>query len=96
MSGASRTSLVVAASIGTVEAMKDQLGVCRWNHAFRSIKQRAKSGVQSQILPPPNSSSSSSSGSSEKMMLTDKIEKREKGWKKVMDVSCFGPSTVRF
>lgn len=85
MSGASRSGLVVAASIGTVEAMKDQLGVCIWNQALRSVNQR---GVQSRLLPPP-----SCSGCSEKMK---KIERREMSFLKVMHLSCFGPSTVRF
>ncbi|KAL8510379.1 hypothetical protein ACS0TY_017263 [Phlomoides rotata] len=101
MSGAGRSGWVVATSIGAVEALKDQLGVCRWNCAFRSINNRAKTSVQSyyqsRILPPPKSSSSSTScGSSERMMMREKIERREMGLKKVMDVSCWGPSTVRF
>lgn len=105
MSGASRGGWIVAASIGAVEALKDQLGVCRWNYALRSIQQRAKTSVQSyyhtHLLNPAASKSSSSGSNTEKMMMVmrperEKIERTEKGLKKVMDLSCWGPTTVRF
>ncbi|KAG8386251.1 hypothetical protein BUALT_Bualt03G0129500 [Buddleja alternifolia] len=95
-SGARGGSLIVAASIGAVEALKDQLGVCRWNYALRSIQQRAKTSVQS-ILPPKSSSSSASGMVGNRMIReSEKIKRAEKAMKKVMDLSSWGPSTVRF
>ncbi|KAI3457520.1 hypothetical protein Pfo_014183 [Paulownia fortunei] len=104
MSGA-RGGWIVAASIGAVEALKDQ-GVCRWNYALRLMQQHAKTRVQSYYhthLLPAKSSSSASSGFASAGMVGnkvmrdgEKIKRREKSLKKVMDLSCWGPSTVRF
>lgn len=99
---ATRGGWAIAASIGAVEALKDQLGVCRWNYVFRCVEQRAKSRVQSyyqkHISPAASSGSGASAGRVRRMMGAEKerIERRERRVKKVMDLSCWGPTTVRF
>ncbi|XP_038888347.1 uncharacterized protein LOC120078196 [Benincasa hispida] len=45
MNSLTRT-LVVAATVGVVEALKDQ-GICRWNHLFRSTHHYARNHVRS-------------------------------------------------
>ncbi|KAH7859722.1 hypothetical protein Vadar_004706 [Vaccinium darrowii] len=91
MSGA-RKAWIVAASIGPVEALKDQLGFCRWNYALRSIQQHAKinlrSYCQAQILS--GSSSSTRSAISNKMR-EEKAKRTEEKLRKVMEVDCWGP-----
>ncbi|KAL3821561.1 hypothetical protein ACJIZ3_007466 [Penstemon smallii] len=100
MSGGKGARLIVAASIGAVEALKDQLGVCRWNYALRLMQKNAKTSVQSyyqtHISPPNFSSSASISSVIVGNNRTIMINKTEKSLKKVMDLSCLGPNTVRF
>ncbi|KAL5548041.1 hypothetical protein UlMin_003275 [Ulmus minor] len=80
---------IVAASIGAVEALKDQ-GVCRWNHVMRSMQQHAKNNLRSYSQAKKLSSSSSSA-------VSNKFNRsKEEKMRKVMDLSCWGPNTIRF
>jgi len=89
MSAATR-AWIVASSIGAVEALKDQLGVCRWNFAFRSLHQHAKSNIRSYTQAMKLSSASSSA-------VSNKVKRtKEESMRKVMDLNCWGPSTARF
>ena len=96
---ATRKAWVVAASIGAVEALKDQ-GICRWNYTLRSLQQHAKNNIRS--LAQANNTLSSSSGasasssSSTVAAAVSNLKKKEACMEKVMDLSCCGPSTVRF
>ncbi|RZB77029.1 hypothetical protein D0Y65_035129 [Glycine soja] len=89
MSAATR-AWIVASSIGAVEALKDQLGVCRWNHALRSLQQHAKSNIRS-YTQAKNLSSATSAAVSNKVKRT-----KEESMRKIMDLSCWGPNTSRF
>ncbi|XP_059452531.1 uncharacterized protein LOC132183152 [Corylus avellana] len=81
---------VVAASIGVVEALKDQ-GFCRWNHTIRSAHQHAKNQLrsvpQAKKLPPSTSSAMVSSSVRDK-----KVKQSEESLRTVMYLSCWGPN----
>ncbi|PKA62193.1 hypothetical protein AXF42_Ash015077 [Apostasia shenzhenica] len=94
-------SLIVAASVATVEALKDQVGLCRWNYAIRNLHRQAKA----KLVPLAAARSSGqarqvSSGSQaekqaggegsavEEMIRRQRAEKAEK----VMLLVCWVPS----
>lgn len=79
----------VAASVGVVEALKDQLGICRWNYALKSAQQHVKNHVRSFSQAKKLSSSSSTSA-----MLLRRLqdEKPEESLRTVMYLSCWGPN----
>ncbi|KAJ4791223.1 Wound-responsive family protein [Rhynchospora pubera] len=82
-----KVSLVVAASISAVEALKDQAGLCRWNYALRSIQQRAKGqlGAFSQATR-------ASSVVERRKCMEEKANKSEEALRTVMYLSCWGPN----
>ncbi|KAK9133741.1 hypothetical protein Scep_013269 [Stephania cephalantha] len=98
MSGTSR-AWIVAASLGAVEALKDQGGLCRWNYAIRRVHQHANNHLRSMSSSQANnnrfSSSSSSSANIAKQRIRDgdaKIRESEESLRKVMYLSCWGPN----
>ncbi|KAJ6753682.1 WOUND-RESPONSIVE FAMILY PROTEIN [Salix purpurea] len=103
MSASASKAWIVAASIGAVEALKDQ-GICRWNYTIRLLQQHAKSNIrsftQSKIMASSSSSSSSSSTEAAAAAVSNEIRKanmkRKKSLEKSMNLSCWGPSTTRF
>ncbi|KAB1217188.1 hypothetical protein CJ030_MR4G021133 [Morella rubra] len=88
MSSACR-AWIVAASIAAVETLKDQ-GVCRWNYVIRSTQQHVKNNLRS-YYQTKKLSGPSSSAISNKLRRT-----KEDSARKVMDLGCWGPSTIRF
>ncbi|EEF36610.1 uncharacterized protein LOC8282441 [Ricinus communis] len=89
MSSTSR-AWMVAASIGVVEALKDQ-GLCRWNYALRSLQHHAKNSIRSYSQHPKMLSSLSSSAVSQKLK-DEKLKKSEESLRTVMYLSCWGPN----
>ncbi|XP_078171256.1 uncharacterized protein LOC144565391 [Carex rostrata] len=87
MASTGRVSLVVAASISAVEALKDQAGLCRWNYALRSLQQRAKGrfGAFSQATK-------ASSAVERRKEMEGKAKRSEEGLRTVMYLSCWGPN----
>lgn len=87
MSSAHR-AWIVAASVGAVEALKDQ-GVCRWNHALKSAQQHVKSHVGT-LSPAKNKLSSSGSALVSSRLMKEK--QSEESLRTVMYLSCWGPN----
>ena len=81
---------IMAASIGAVEALKDQ-GICRWNYTIRSIHQHAKNNLES-FSQAKKLSSSSSAMVSNRLMREEKAKQSEESLRVVMYLSCWGPN----
>ncbi|XP_074585960.1 uncharacterized protein LOC141841676 [Curcuma longa] len=80
------SSVLVAACVGAVEALKDQAGLCRWNYAMRSLQQHAKGnmGSLSQAVRMPSSMCDRRS--------SEEAKRSEESLRKVMYLSCWGPN----
>ena len=85
----STSRAIVAASVGVVEAMKDQ-GICRWNFIIRSAQQHAKNNLRSYSQAKNLSSSTSAMVSSK--LRDEKMKQSEESLRKVMYLSCWGPN----
>ncbi|WZZ65077.1 hypothetical protein YC2023_076447 [Brassica napus] len=75
---------LVAATIGAVEASKDQLGLCRWNYMIRSVNQRIRNNVRSATQANRFSSSSTTVVASGKD--GDKAKKAEESLRTIMSM----------
>ncbi|CAN1220500.1 hypothetical protein LINPERPRIM_LOCUS1922 [Linum perenne] len=88
----------VAASIGAVEALKDQLGFCRWNHLIRSAQQYARNNGRAISRAKQQHSSSTPAtadfqglGSVRKLYRGDRGNRAEESLKTIMYLSSWGP-----
>ncbi|XP_062185321.1 uncharacterized protein LOC133888937 [Phragmites australis] len=76
-----------AMGMGTVEALKDQAGMCHWNYAFRSAQQRVRGAA---------AGNGSSCGRSDAHALPSaarrKAKQQEEELRTVMYLSNWGPN----
>ncbi|VFQ67315.1 unnamed protein product [Cuscuta campestris] len=86
--GSSSRRWIVAASVGTVEALKDQ-GFARWNYAFRLLHQHAKSNLRSYSQHATRLPSSSVVSAK---LRDEQLKRSEESLRTVMYLSCWGPN----
>ncbi|CAN1123938.1 hypothetical protein LINPERPRIM_LOCUS3493 [Linum perenne] len=82
---------MVAASIGAVEALKDQMGFCRWNYILRSAHHYAKSNVRSFSQAKNLAKSLAPSSAAVVSSKLKEAQQSEESLRKVMYLSCWGP-----
>ncbi|PNX69112.1 hypothetical protein L195_g056538 [Trifolium pratense] len=93
MSSTVSRAWTAAASVGVVEALKDQ-GICRWNHTLKSVHNHLKNNVRSfsQAKKLSSSSSTSSAMVSNSSKQKENAKQSEKSLRTVMYLSCWGPN----
>ncbi|CAN6241037.1 unnamed protein product [Urochloa humidicola] len=92
---AKASSWAAAMSVGTVEALKDQAGLCRWNYAFHSAQQRARGAVAGSCGSSGNTHaqpSTHSGGAAAAAAARRKGRQQEEELRTVMYLSNWGPN----
>ncbi|KAI3877257.1 hypothetical protein MKX03_016061 [Papaver bracteatum] len=93
---ATRKAWMVAASVGVVEALKDQAGMCRWNYAMRSVHHYTKNKVRSSISQATSSSIPASSVIPDQIMMNQQrdheMKHSDESLRTVMYLTCWGPN----
>lgn len=88
MASASKASLVVAATVAAVEALKDQAGLCRWNYALRSLHHRAKRSVMEVSA---QQAKKPSRGEAERAAKRDRSKRTEESLSRIIYWDAWGP-----
>nr|GLL22635.1 hypothetical protein CDL12_20246 [Ipomoea trifida] len=90
---------VVAASIGSVEALKDQLGFARWNYSITKLHQHVTANLRSYTQAAASRLAAPSTLVSKNIKMSRgednylKLQQSEESLRKVMFLSCWGPNT---
>jgi len=89
---AKASSWAAAMSVGTVEALKDQAGLCRWNYAFRSAQQRARGAAAAGGSSGSGGGWALPSGGAAAAAARRKARQQEEELRTVMYISNWGPN----
>ncbi|KAL0908942.1 hypothetical protein M5K25_023457 [Dendrobium thyrsiflorum] len=98
MASVSKASLVVATSMSAVEALKDQLGLCRWNYTISNLSRHAINPIARPSSQLRHVSSSAAAVAVEqidsKIPVAEEMTRRRRAEKaeKVRNLVCWGPN----
>ncbi|THU48459.1 hypothetical protein C4D60_Mb09t26480 [Musa balbisiana] len=91
MVSASKASLIIAASMAAVEALKDQAGLCRWNYTVESLHQRAKRSMATLSQAKRMSCSSVDQWRKAGEGAVERAKRTEMSLSKIIYWDCWGP-----
>jgi hypothetical protein len=81
----------VAASVGVVEALKDQ-GLCRWNYGLRLAQHHVKNNLRSLSQTKKLSSSNSYAMVCSRLEKVEEAKQSEESLRTIMYLRCWGPN----